>query len=109
MYSLLQERGLSPTFMAIYCAERSAKLHGLWPRKGAIRVGSDADLLVLQPGNFLFDEASIVDQPEMRWSAYHGRPMRARVAATYLRGRLIWDGAAVLSRPGDGRFVRRAD
>ena len=108
MYSLLEERGLSPTLMAIYCAERSAKLHGIWPRKGAIRVGSDADLLVLQPGNFPFDEASIVDRPEMRWSAYHGRPMRARVAATYLRGRLIWDGSAVLSRPGAGQFVRRA-
>ena len=108
MYSLLEERGLSPTLMAIYCAERSAKLHGLWPRKGAIRVGSDADLLVLNRRRFTFDQETIVDRPEMRWSAYHGRPMRARVAATYLRGSLIWDGHAVLSQPGQGRFVRRA-
>ncbi|MDR3534987.1 MAG: amidohydrolase family protein [Acetobacteraceae bacterium] len=108
MYSLLDERGLSPTLMATYCAERSAKLHGIWPRKGAIRVGSDADLLVLRRGDFTFDQASIVDRPEMRWSAYHGRPMRARVATTYQRGTLIWDGAQVLSQPGDGRFVRRS-
>lgn len=108
MYSLLEERGLSPTLMATYCAERSAELHGIWPRKGAIRVGSDADLLVLQRGDFSFDQATIVDRPEMRWSPYHGRPMRARVAATYLRGRPIWDGAQVLSQPGDGRFVRRS-
>jgi allantoinase len=107
MYSLLDERGLSPTLMATYCAERSARLHGLWPRKGAIRVGSDADLLVLRRGSFVFDQASIVDQPAMRWSPYHGRTMRARVAATYLRGALIWDGTQVLSRPGQGRFVRR--
>jgi allantoinase len=107
MYTLLHERGLSPTLMATYCAERSAKLHGIWPRKGAIRIGSDADLLVLEPGDFTFDEASIVDRPEMRWSAYHGRAMRARVAATYLRRQTIWDGAKVLSQPGDGRFVRR--
>jgi allantoinase len=93
--------------MAIYCAERSAKLHGLWPQKGAIRVGSDADLLVLQPGDFVFDQAAILDRPEMRWSPYHGRAMRARVAATYLRGRLIWDGARLLSTPGTGRFVPR--
>ncbi|HEY8289664.1 MAG TPA: allantoinase, partial [Acetobacteraceae bacterium] len=58
-------------------------------------------------GDFRFDQASIVDRPEMRWSPYHGRPMRARVAATYLRGRLIWDGTQVLSKPGDGQFVRR--
>ena len=107
MFSLLEERGLPPTLMATYCAERSAKLHGLWPRKGAIRVGSDADLVVLEPGNFTFDEAVLVDRPEMNWSAYHGRPMRARVAATWLRGRMIWNGETVLSKPGDGRFVAR--
>jgi allantoinase len=107
MFSLLDERGLSPTLMATYCAERSAKLHGLWPRKGAIRVGSDADLCVLERGEFSFDEASIQDRPEMRWSPYHGRTMRARVAATWLRGMLIWDGATVLARPGTGRFQRR--
>ncbi|HEY8288172.1 MAG TPA: amidohydrolase family protein [Acetobacteraceae bacterium] len=107
MFSLLEERGLSPTLMATYCAERPAKLHGLWPLKGSIRVGSDADLLVLERGDFRFDQASIVDRPEMRWSPYHGRSMRARVAATYLRGRLIWDGTQVLAKPGDGQFVRR--
>ena len=107
MFTLLEERGLSPMLMATYCAERSAKLHGLWPRKGAIRVGSDADLVVLEKGSFVFDEKVLVDRPEMNWSAYHGRPMRARVAATWLRGRLIWDGENVLSKPGDGRFVAR--
>jgi allantoinase len=107
MFTLLAERGLSPTLMATYCAERSARLHGIWPRKGALRVGSDADLLVLEPGDFTFDQADIVDRPEMRWSAYHGMRMRARVAATWQRGRMIWDGRSVLSQPGDGRFVRR--
>jgi allantoinase len=107
MFSLLDERGLSPSLMATYCAERSAKMHGLWPRKGALRVGSDADLCVLERGNFPFDETKIEDRPEMRWSPYHGRRMRARVAATYLRGALIWDGIKVLARPGNGRFVRR--
>jgi allantoinase len=108
MFTLLDERGLPPTLMATYCAERSAKLHGLWPRKGALRVGSDADLCVLERGDFVFDEAGIVDRPELRWSPYHGRRMRARVTATMQRGRLIWDGTQVLARPGDGRFVRRA-
>ena len=107
MFTLLDERGLSPTLMAIYCAERSAKLHGLWPRKGALRVGADADLCVLERGDFVFDEAAIVDRPELRWSPYHGRRMRAKVAATVQRGRVIWDGTQVLARPGDGRFVRR--
>lgn len=107
MFTLLAEHGLSPTLMATYCAERSARLHGLYPRKGSLRVGADCDLLVLEPGHFVFDEACIVDRPEFRWSPYHGRAMRARVAGTVLRGQLIWDGAQVLSTPGTGRFVRR--
>lgn len=107
MYTLLDERGLSPSLLATYCAERSARLHGLYPKKGALRVGSDCDLLVLQPGDFTFDEADIVDRPELRWSPWHGRRMRARVAATVLRGEPVWDGARVLATPGSGRFVPR--
>ena len=107
MFTLLDERGLPPTMMATYCAERSAKLHGIWPKKGAIRVGSDADFVVLERADYHFDEAIIVDRPELRWSPYHGRAMRARVAATYLRGVCIWDGMTVLAKPGDGQFVRR--
>jgi allantoinase len=107
MFTLLEERGLPVTLMATYCAERSAKLHGLWPKKGAIRPGSDADLVVIERAEYAFDEATIVDRPEMRWSPYHGRRMRGRVAATVLRGRTIWDGAEVLAKPGDGRFVKR--
>ena len=98
----------SPTLMATYCAERSAKLHGHLAAQGrAACPGSDADLAVLEPGDFAFDEAAIVDRPELRWSPYHGRRMRARVAATSLRGALIWDGATVLAKPGTGRFVPR--
>ena len=107
MFTLLEERGLPVTLMATYCAERSAKLHGLWPKKGAIRPGSDADMLVMERADYAFDEAVIQDRPEMRWSPYHGRRMRGRVAATVLRGRTIWDGAQVLASPGDGRFVKR--
>jgi allantoinase len=107
MFTLLDERGLSPTLMATYCAERSAKLHGLWPRKGAIKPGFDADLLVMERADYTFDEAIIVDRPETRWSPYHGRRMRGRVVETVLRGRTIWDGKNVLGKPGDGAFVKR--
>jgi allantoinase len=107
MFTLLDERGLSPTLMATYCAERSAKLHGLYPRKGTLRVGSDADLLVMERADYLFDEASIEDREAMRWSPYHGRRMRGRVVETVLRGTTIWDGKQVLAVPGTGSFIRR--
>jgi allantoinase len=108
MFTLLDERGLSPTLLATYCAERSARLHGLFPQKGSLHLGADCDLLVLERGSFRFDEADIVDRAEQRWSPYHGRAMRARVAATVLRGATVWDGARVQGAPGAGRFVPRA-
>jgi allantoinase len=107
MYTLLEERGLSPTLVATYCAERTAKLHGLWPKKGAIRLGFDADLLVMEKASYNFDQAIIVDRPETRWSPYHGRPMRGRVVETILRGQTIWNGTTVTGKPGDGQFVKR--
>ncbi len=107
MFTLLDERGLSPTLMALYCAERSAKMHGLYPKKGTIRLGADCDLVVMERGDFTFDEADIQDRAELRWSPYNGRRMRARVAATVLRGQVIWNGTIVLATPGTGRFVRR--
>lgn len=108
MFSLLEERGLPLTLMATYCAERSARLHGLWPKKGSLGIGADADLVVIERGDFTFDQSAILDRPEMRWSPYHGRRTRGRVAATYLRGKLIWDGAKLLAKPGDGCFVARS-
>ena len=107
MFTLLDERGLSPTLMATYCAERTAKLHGLWPKKGAIKLGFDADLLVMTRETYNFDQAIIVDRPETRWSPYHGRQMRARVIETILRGQTIWNGTQITGKPGDGKFVKR--
>ncbi len=106
-YSLLVERGLPLTLMAKYGAERTAKFHGLFPKKGALRVGSDADILVMEEGDFTFDEAIIQDREETRWSPYHGRKIKARVAATFLRGGQVWDGGTVLAKPGAGQFVPR--
>ncbi|RAI57933.1 dihydroorotase [Roseicella frigidaeris] len=107
LYTLLAERGLPVTLMALYGAERPARFHGLFPKKGALRVGCDADLCVLERGDFTFDAREIRDREDARWSPYDGRAMHARVAATYLRGACIWDGSAVLARPGSGRFVPR--
>lgn len=107
MFTLLEERGLPVTLMAEYCARRPAALHGLDPAKGSIRLGADADLLVLERTRYRFDGAAIEDRPEMRWSPYHGREMRGRVIETVLRGQTIWDGRQVLAAPGAGRFLPR--
>ena len=107
MYTLLVERGFAPSVMARMCSEEPARYHGLDPKKGGIRIGADADFCVLETGDFVFDERIIQDREDARWSPYHGRAMKARVAATLLRGQEIWNGTEVKAKPGTGRFVPR--
>jgi allantoinase len=86
-------------------SEGPARLFGLWPKKGAIRVGADADLAIYAPGQAAWDETAAHDG--LCWSPFHGRIFDGRVVRTYLRGRLVWDGSTVIGRPGDGSFLPR--
>ncbi|KRB51458.1 dihydroorotase [Rhizobium sp. Root708] len=85
--------------------ERPAKFFGLWPRKGAIRLGADADLAVLSRRPQIWDSSRAHD--ELCWSPFDGRAFCVTVTRTYLGGQLAWDGVAVVNNPGAGRFVRR--
>lgn len=107
LYTLLARRGLPVTLMARYAAERPARHHGIFPKKGALRPGADADLCILAPGASRFDATRIEDREEHRWSLWDGMEMAARVAETWSRGRRVWDGERVLAVPGDGRFQPR--
>jgi allantoinase len=101
-----QERGLkAPDLTAAQLCERPARFFGLWPDKGAIAVGADADLAIFTPGEVIWDSARAHD--DLNWSPYDGRAFCGRVTRTYLRGKLAWDGEAVLSHPGQGRYVPR--
>lgn len=91
---------------ARYLAERPARFFGIDDRKGAIEVGRDADLVALEEGEFVWDEAAAHDG--LNWSPFHGEAFSVRVAASWLRGALAWDGNDILNSPGSGHFVPRA-
>ncbi len=105
-FTAAEARGLdAPSLTASQLCERPARFFGLADRKGALAVGRDADLVVLERGQFTWDEAQAHDG--LNWSPFHGQTFAVRVAGTYLRGTLGWDGTTITNQPGAGRYQPR--
>ena len=100
-----EEHGLPVTTVPRLLSKGPADHFGL-PGKGALDVGCDADLVVLEPGEFVYSAASSFSAAD--WSAYDGRRMTARVSATLVRGTTAFDGRSIQNAAGFGRFVRPA-
>ena len=98
---------LSYERLADATATRPAKLFGLYPRKGAIRVGADADLVLVDPA----ERRTITDADVLSkcgWTPYAGREVRGVPRYTFLRGQAILDDGTVAVREGYGRQAVRA-
>ncbi len=97
---------LGPAALTRLVSEAPARRFGLWPRKGNLSPGADADVLVLDPElEWEVDPATLVTPAG--WSPYAGRRLRGRVIAAFSRGVQVWDGehAGAVSGAGHGRFV----
>ncbi|GBQ67092.1 dihydroorotase [Ameyamaea chiangmaiensis NBRC 103196] len=95
----------APALTAAQLSERPAKFFGLWPQKGGLCVGADADIAIFTPGEHVWDSAAAHD--DLKWSPFDGHRFTGRVSRTYLRGETAWDGSDVVNRPGAGEYVRR--
>ena len=83
-----------------------AKLFGLFPRKGTIAVGSDADLIVLDPKiRRTIDGAAM--QSKAGYSTYDGTEVTGWPRFTISRGDVVLEDGQVVAEPGRGRWLRR--
>jgi dihydroorotase-like cyclic amidohydrolase len=88
-------------------SENPARIFGLYPRKGAVRVGSDADLVVVD-----MQAETTIRRERMYTKArdsarlYEGRRVQGLPVLVTVRGDIVMRDGEVVGRPGWGQFVR---
>jgi dihydropyrimidinase len=89
------------------CCTQPAKLFGLFPRKGTIAVGADADIVVWDSDKPLTLSAS-THHTNVDYNLYEGTEVVGAPETVLVRGQVIVDHDELVGAPGSGQFVRRA-
>ncbi|MEN1620454.1 dihydropyrimidinase, partial [Pseudomonas aeruginosa] len=82
------------------------KIFNLFPRKGAIRVGADADLVLWDPQGSRTLSAATHHQ-RVDFNIFEGRTVRGIPSHTISQGKLLWAAGDLRAEPGAGRYVER--
>jgi len=99
------KRGMSLERFVEITSSNAARIFGLYPRKGAIASGSDADLVLIDPTvdkTLAREDFHVSD-----YSPWEGWRVTGWPATTILRGRVIADNGRLLGSPADGRWLSR--
>jgi len=102
----VSEGNLTLPQLAALLSANPARIWGLWPRKGALLPGSDADLVVYDPA-----PEGIVAAENLHhragYTPYEGMRVQGQVRATISRGSIVYREGQFVGRRGRGQFVRR--
>ncbi len=90
-------------FVAL-AATNHARMYGLYPRKGSIAVGADADIAIWDPEKQVTISQEIMHD-NMDYTPYEGREVVGWPVITISRGEVVWRDGEVLGKPGRGAFL----
>ena len=93
-------------WIEIACAT-PARMFGLYPRKGTIAPGSDADIVIYDPNNG-YTMSAETHHMNVDYSAYEGRQVSGRVQTVLSRGSVVVDGGEYHGRAGHGNYLTRS-
>jgi len=106
LHAVVQGEVALPTLVKML-AEAPARMYGLYPRKGTIQVGADADFTIVN----LMDTHTIHAESmytSCGWSPYEGWKLQGRVTHSILRGEVVMAHGEVIGDAGFGQFICRA-
>jgi dihydropyrimidinase len=106
MYTeMVGRRGYTLERFVDLVSTNAAKIMGLYPRKGAIAAGADADLCVLDPSRRFTIAKEILHEQD--YSPWEGHEVHAWPAMTVLRGKVVVENGRFSADPGDGEYLYR--
>ncbi len=106
MYThMVEKRGYSLADFVGLVSANAARIMGLYPRKGALAVGSDADIVLLDPRARRVIRKE--DLHETDYTPWEGHEVAAWPSMTILRGKVVVDRGNFLAAPSDGQFLPR--
>jgi allantoinase len=99
------KRDMSLPLFARFTAYNAARRFGLYPEKGALEIGADADFYILNlDGQWLCKAEDLYYTN--KHSAFDGRLFNGKIETTYVRGVKVFDGEQIVAEPGHGKFVK---
>ena len=107
MYTqMVEQRGWSLERFVELTSTNAAKIMGLYPRKGVIAPGSDADITLMDPGRRR--TVNQADLHETDYSPWEGQSVAAWPSLTIFRGKVVVEDGQFSGEPGDGRYLKRS-
>jgi dihydropyrimidinase len=97
---------LTPNQFVALTSTNPAKIFGLYPHKGSLMPGADADLVIWDPQKTMKYGVAIA-QHRTDYNLYEGWELKGFIEQVFLRGRLIVDHQTWKGKPGQGRFIPR--
>jgi dihydropyrimidinase len=103
---VVKDRITLEQFVAV-TSTNTAKIFGMYPRKGVIAVGSDADIVIWNPTKRkIMKDADMLSRAG--YTAYAGTEVTGMPITTIRRGEVVYDKEKIVGKPGSGRFIAGA-
>jgi dihydropyrimidinase len=100
------KRNFPLTWFAKVMSENPAKIFGLYPKKGVIRVGADADITIFDPEKEVTIQTAHLHS-KAGYSVYDGWKVKGYPVMTVLRGHILLNHGKLEQNPGYGKFLSR--
>ncbi|XP_058107461.1 dihydropyrimidinase-like isoform X1 [Magnolia sinica] len=103
--TMVESGRISVTDYVKITSTECARIFNIYPRKGAILVGSDADIIILNP-NSSFKITANTHHSRSDTNVYEGQKGKGKVEVTISRGRVVWEDGKLKVEPGSGRYIK---